>query len=73
MGYGIAAFGVGPLQDAAGISLSTLYGATAVVAVAMGVLSFVVVRRRPPELAASPRAPGRDRGTVIDIQDIVIA
>jgi fucose permease len=53
VGYGIAAFGVGPLQDAAGISLSTLYGATAVVAVVMGILAFVVVPRRPRLLAGA--------------------
>ncbi len=58
MGYGIAAFGVGPLQDAAGISLSTLYGATAVVAVVMGVLAFVVVPRRPPALAGVAAGAG---------------
>jgi fucose permease len=58
VGYGIAAFGVGPLQDAAGISLSTLYGATAVVAVVMGVLAFVVVPRRPPELAGLAAGAG---------------
>ena len=51
---GIAAFGVGPLQDAAGISLSTLYGATAVVAVVMGVIAFIVVPRQPLELAGAP-------------------
>jgi len=44
VGYGLAAFGVGPLQDQLGLTLSTIYLATAVVAVAMGVLSFVVVR-----------------------------
>ena len=54
MGYGIAAFGVGPLQDAAGISLSTLYGATAIVAVVMG-SCFVVARSR---------ARGAGRGAV---------
>ena len=48
IGYGIAAFGVGPLQTA-GIDLHTIYGATAVVALALSVLSFVVVR--------PPRAP----------------
>ena len=58
VGYGIAAFGVGPLQDAAGISLSTLYGATAVVAVVMGVLAFVVVPRRPPQLAGLAAGAG---------------
>ena len=44
LGYGIAAFGAGPLQ-AAGISLPTLFGLTAVVAVALGGLSVVVVGR----------------------------
>src|SRR5215813_341160 len=35
LGYGIAAFGVGPLLDG-GVSLSTIYGAGAVVALLMG-------------------------------------
>ena len=41
IGYGIAAFGVGPLLDS-GHSLAGLYGLTAVVAVALGLVSFVV-------------------------------
>jgi MFS family permease len=45
MGYGIAAFGVGPLQENAGLSLSALYGWAVVVALALGALAFVVVRR----------------------------
>jgi fucose permease len=44
LGYGIAAFGAGPLQ-AAGVSLSALFGCTAVVALAMGGLSFLGARR----------------------------
>ena len=52
VGYGIAAFGVGPLLDLAGISLAALYGVTAIVAVALGVLAFVVVPRRPRAPAA---------------------
>jgi predicted MFS family arabinose efflux permease len=44
LGYGIAAFGAGPLQGA-GASLSTIFGATAVFALAMGGLSFVLARR----------------------------
>jgi fucose permease len=48
MGYGLAAFGIGPLQDKAGISLPEIFGAVAIVAVAMGLLSFVVVRRPQP-------------------------
>jgi fucose permease len=46
VGYGIAAFGVGPLQSRADLSLETIYGATAVVALAMTMLSFALVRRR---------------------------
>jgi MFS family permease len=45
IGYGIAAFGVGPLQTWAGLDLNIIYGGTAVVALAMSVLSFVVTRK----------------------------
>ena len=51
MGYGLAAFGIGPLQEGLGISLSAIYLAAAVVAVAMGALSFVVVRQPRPVTA----------------------
>jgi MFS family permease len=43
LGYGIAAFGVGPLLDS-GVELPTIYGASAVVAVAMGLVALRVVR-----------------------------
>ena len=43
LGYGLAAFGVGPLVDA-GVGLPTVYAAAAFVALAMGLLSFVVDR-----------------------------
>jgi fucose permease len=43
VGYGIAAFGAGPLQSA-GVSLSAIYGFTAVIAVVMVGLSYVLVR-----------------------------
>jgi fucose permease len=46
VGYGIAAFGVGPLQVRAGLRLETIYGATAAVALAMALLSFALVRPR---------------------------
>jgi len=46
LGYGIAAFGVGPLLDH-GVELSTVYALAAVVAAAMGLWSFVVATRRP--------------------------
>ena len=56
LGYGIAAFGVGPLLDG-GVELPTLYAVAAVVAVAMGLLSFVVAGRRPSAESLHPR-PG---------------
>jgi MFS family permease len=46
LGYGIAAFGVGPLLDA-GVTMPAIYGAAAVVAVAMGMASFAVTRAAP--------------------------
>ena len=48
VGYGIAAFGFGPLQDLAGVSLSAIFGIAAIAALAMGALSFVIVGRREP-------------------------
>jgi predicted MFS family arabinose efflux permease len=48
IGYGAAAFGVGPLQTAAGLGLDTIYGGTAVVALAMAALSWVVTRKSRP-------------------------
>jgi MFS family permease len=43
LGYGIAAFGAGPLQDA-GVSLPAIFGLAAVAAGVMAVLSFVIAR-----------------------------
>jgi MFS family permease len=43
LGYGLAAFGVGPLVDG-GMALSTVYALAALVALALGLLSFVVAR-----------------------------
>ena len=45
IGYGIAAFGVGPLQAWAGLDLNIIYGGTAVVALAMAAVSFAVTRK----------------------------
>jgi MFS family permease len=44
LGYGIAAFGAGPLQDA-GASLPSLFAAAAIAAAVMAGLSFVIARR----------------------------
>jgi predicted MFS family arabinose efflux permease len=54
LGYGIAAFGVGPLRRA-GLTLPDLYGASAVVAVALGLLSLAVAHRRPSPRSLHPR------------------
>ncbi len=56
LGYGIAAFGVGPLLDS-GVELPTVYAFAAAIAVAMGVWSFVVAGRRPSPASLHPR-PG---------------
>jgi fucose permease len=57
LGYGIAAFGVGPLTDS-GVSLSRIFGFTAIIAAVMALLSFFVTRRHAPaERAAGPDSP----------------
>jgi fucose permease len=63
MGYGIAAFGVGPLQEKAGLGLNSIVGSAAAVALTMAALSFVVVRRggvpvRGPLSDPSPHQQG---------------
>jgi MFS family permease len=45
LGYGIAAFGAGPLQ-AAGVTLPAIYGGAAVVAIGMGGLAFTLTAAR---------------------------
>jgi fucose permease len=45
LGYGIAAFGVGPLRERAGLSLNGIFGWAAAAALALAALAFVVVRR----------------------------
>jgi len=51
MGYGIAAFGTGPLVDN-GVSLHVLFGFAAIAAVIMGGLSFTLARKSAPKIAA---------------------
>lgn len=51
-GYGIAAFGAGSLHDA-GVGLSAIFGFTAVAAVVMGGLSFVLAARQPAASSTS--------------------
>jgi fucose permease len=53
VGYGIAAFGIGPLLDA-GVGLPAIYTASAAVAAGMGLWSFAVARRRPSPASLHP-------------------
>ena len=54
LGYGIAAFGAGPLQDA-GVSLPAIFAIAAIAAGVMAVLSFVIVRPGHHVTALHPR------------------
>jgi fucose permease len=54
VGYGVAAFGVGPLERVTGLDLRQIYGLTAIVALAMAGLSFVVAPRRASSGAKAP-------------------
>jgi len=60
LGYGLAAFGVGPLRGA-GVRLPAIYAASAAVAAALGVLSFAVAHGRPSPAALHPRPAGHLR------------
>ncbi len=53
LGYGIAAFGVGPLVDS-GVELHSIYAVAAIIAVAMGASSFAVARRRASPASLHP-------------------
>jgi hypothetical protein len=53
-GYGLAAFGVGPLTSA-GARLPTIFAASAVVAAVLGGLSVAVARGQPSPAAIHPR------------------
>jgi len=56
IGYGIAAFGVGPLQTRGGLSLNTIYGAATAAAMALAVFAWLVTRRPAELVPAAPRA-----------------
>ena len=51
IGYGIAAFGVGPLQNGAGLTLAEIYRGAALFALALTVIAFLLVGRRVPSPA----------------------
>ncbi len=48
IGFGLAAFGVGPLHDRAGLGLRALFGGAAVVAIGLAILSLFIVRAGTP-------------------------
>jgi MFS family permease len=54
IGYGIATFGVGPLQTWVGLDLNVIFGGTAIVALAMAAVSFVVTRKSSPHHSQRP-------------------
>jgi MFS family permease len=54
VGYGLAAFGVGPLTSA-GVKLPAVFGASAVVAAVMGGLSLAVAHRQASPATVHPR------------------
>jgi hypothetical protein len=56
-GYGLAAFGVGPLQHA-GLTLPAIFAGSAAVAVVLGFLSFAIAHRRPSPASLHPRPAG---------------
>jgi MFS family permease len=57
VGYGLAAFGIGPLRDHAGLGLRPLFGGAAAIALAMAALSAAIVagRRRTSSNASKSR------------------
>lgn len=56
MGYGIAAFGVGPLQARLSLSLGAIYGGTTGVALALAVLAKFIAGRPARLVTEAPRA-----------------
>ena len=60
LGYGIAAFGMGPLVDA-GVGLPALFGFAAIAAVIMGGLSFALARKSPAAVVVPSPSPGEQQ------------
>jgi MFS family permease len=59
VGFGIASCVVGPLVEHAGIDASLIYAGAAVIAVALGILAFVIVRGLGATRSSSRPAPLR--------------
>ncbi|MGB7933588.1 MAG: MFS transporter [Gammaproteobacteria bacterium] len=54
IGYGIAAFGVGPLQTHVGLSLNAIFGGTTVVAAALAVFAVLIAPRPAQRVTEVP-------------------
>ncbi len=48
VGYGVAAFGVGPLRELGGFAYSTAFSLGGIIALALAVVAFLIVRRAAP-------------------------
>jgi MFS transporter, FHS family, glucose/mannose:H+ symporter len=44
LGYGIAAFGVGALQETAHLNLQEIYALGAVISLVLGVIAFLIIK-----------------------------
>jgi len=47
LGYGVAAFGTGPLQDLIGLPLSAIFAGGSIVALPLAVIAALIIRRPP--------------------------
>jgi len=47
LGYGVAAFGTGPLRDLIGLPLSTIFAGGSIVALPLALIAALIIRRRP--------------------------
>jgi len=55
LGYGVAAFGTGPLRDLIGLSFSTIFAAGSIVSVPLVVIAASFIRAKPAEAFGSGR------------------
>ena len=46
LGYGVAAFGIGPLHGPVGLALATIFAAGSLVAVPLVLIAYFIIRRR---------------------------
>lgn len=56
LGFGIGSYGIGPLREAAGIPLATLYASSAALAVLLMGIALALARRRASTAAAAPQS-----------------